>query len=318
MLFSFEVCICIDDKHRVKVGEPNFAGVERGREVIVSLHETFAVGDHDFCKFSVIPSVVLINEIPATIEESWYNGQVYVGIKDAVFEPSSPIRHATELCSILKSKCDDHPMLFLYADGGPDHRLTYLSVQLSLIALFLELDLDILIAGRTAPSHSWANPVERIMSILNLGLQSIGIMRAKMGDDFERTVEKCSNLKKLRVECSSHKEDLKLSIKPCKELICYVLKRLELKGKKFKIFSSASDDEIMEFWKAVQIIDQSLTSANISSLSRSSLSNFPFLQKFFDHCCTFQKYSLTIKKCGISSCDMCKPVKMNSETFKGN
>ena len=44
--------------------------------------------------------------------------------------------------------------LFIYSDGGPDHRLTYVSVQLSLIALFLNLDLDLLVAARTAPSHS--------------------------------------------------------------------------------------------------------------------------------------------------------------------
>ena len=71
---------CIDDKHRVKVGEPNFpvAAVERGKEVIVSLNETFLVGDHDFCKFSLIPDVVLINEIPPTCEGLWYTGQVYV------------------------------------------------------------------------------------------------------------------------------------------------------------------------------------------------------------------------------------------------
>ena len=72
--------------------------------------------------------------------------------------------------------------LFLYSDGGPNHRLTYVSVQLSLIALFLNFDLDILIACRTAPSHCWANPVERIMSIINLGLQCIGIMRTRMGE----------------------------------------------------------------------------------------------------------------------------------------
>ncbi len=94
-------------------------------------------------------------------------------------------------------------MLFLYADDGPDHRLTYLSVQLSLIALFLKVDLDILVAGRTAPSNSWANPMEKIMSIVYLGLQSIGIMRAEMGEDFEKTVANCSSLKKIRVGCSS-------------------------------------------------------------------------------------------------------------------
>ena len=49
-------------------------------------------------------------------------------------------------------------MLYLYTDGGPDHRLTYASVQLALIALFQNLNLDILVAGRTAPHNSWRTP----------------------------------------------------------------------------------------------------------------------------------------------------------------
>ncbi|RIA78868.1 hypothetical protein C1645_882972, partial [Glomus cerebriforme] len=43
-----------------------------------------------------------------------------------------------------------------------DHDFT----KCALIALFLKLDLDLLIAVRTPPGHSWKNPVERIMSIL--------------------------------------------------------------------------------------------------------------------------------------------------------
>ena len=66
--------------------------------------------------------------------------------------------------------------MFLYTDGGPDHRLTYLSVQLSLISLFLKLDLALLCACRSALFHSWRNPVEWTMSILNLGFQLIGLM----------------------------------------------------------------------------------------------------------------------------------------------
>ncbi len=119
--------ISIDDKHRLKVGEPGFpvAAAERGRRVIVSSGTTFEVGDHDFTKFSIIPSVVLLIDIPERIEDSWYRGQVAVGFKDAAFESSSPIRHATELCSILKSKEEyQKPVLFVYSDGGPDHRVT--------------------------------------------------------------------------------------------------------------------------------------------------------------------------------------------------
>lgn len=59
-----------------------------------------------------------------------------------------------------------------YPDGGPDHGLTYLSVKLALTRLYLKFDLDYLCAARTAQYHlKYFNPVERIMSILNLGLQ---------------------------------------------------------------------------------------------------------------------------------------------------
>jgi len=158
------------------------AAVERGKQVIVSRTETFAVGDHDF---TLIPSVILRIDIPDKFEGSWYSGQVLVGLKDAVFQASSPLRHATELHSVLRHSIGSSTVLFIYSDGGPDHRLTYVSVQLSLIALFLNLTLDFLVACRTAPNHSWRNPVERIMSLLNIGLQCVGIMRSKVSDDNE-------------------------------------------------------------------------------------------------------------------------------------
>ena len=93
------------------------------------------------------------------------------GLKDSTFEHSNPIRHATELKQILVSRdSSTEPILVLYTDGGPDHRLTYVSVQLSLLASFIQLDLDFLCAIRTPPHNSWKNPAERIMSILNLVL----------------------------------------------------------------------------------------------------------------------------------------------------
>jgi hypothetical protein len=77
--------ICIDDKHRIKVGEPGYpvAAVERGRQVIVSQTETFVVGDHDFTRFSIIPSVVLQVNIPDKFEGSWYQGKVSVALKSS-------------------------------------------------------------------------------------------------------------------------------------------------------------------------------------------------------------------------------------------
>jgi len=73
-----------------------------------------------------------------------------------------------------------------------------MSVQLSLVALFLNLNLDLLVVGRTAPNHSWRNPVERIMSVINLGLQCIGIMCSEGSVEFEKAIKNANNLKALR------------------------------------------------------------------------------------------------------------------------
>ena len=129
-----------------------------------------------------------------TLSGNWYSGQVYVGIKDATFEPSSPIRHATEVYKLLVNRLPCHPVLFMYTDGGPDHRLTYISTQISLLCLFKKLDLDFLCAARTAPYHSWHNPVERIMSVINLGLQSVGIARAAVDPAIESEIAKCNSV----------------------------------------------------------------------------------------------------------------------------
>ena len=123
-----------------------------------------------------------------------------IGIKESTFEPSSPLRHASELHSLIQSDSEKKPILFLYSDGGPDHRLTYLSVQLSLIAFVCILDLDYLCAARTAPFHSWRNPVERILSIVNLGLQCVGLAREEMSVEDER---QCSGHLGVRNRCGT-------------------------------------------------------------------------------------------------------------------
>ena len=48
------------------------------------------------------------------------------------------------------------PIMFLYSDGGPDHRTTLKSVRISAIYIFMALDLDAYIAARTAPNQSIA------------------------------------------------------------------------------------------------------------------------------------------------------------------
>lgn len=58
---------------------------------------------------------------------------------------------ALNLARFLSQENTSSPILLLYTDGDPDHNLTLLSVQLSLIALYSHFDLDMFQVVRTAP-----------------------------------------------------------------------------------------------------------------------------------------------------------------------
>jgi hypothetical protein len=51
---------------------------------------------------------------------------------------------------------------------------------------------------RTAPQQSWKNPAERVMSVLNLGLQGCSLARTAMDCEFEVTMRRCNGMNALR------------------------------------------------------------------------------------------------------------------------
>ena len=53
-------------------------------------------------QFNVQLLYILQIDIPPEITGSFYQGNVYVGFKDSILQPSSPLRHAAELVEILK------------------------------------------------------------------------------------------------------------------------------------------------------------------------------------------------------------------------
>lgn len=315
------IFVCMDDKHRIKIGEPNYpvAAAERGKRVLVRKDEVFEVGDHDFTKFSMIPSVSLLVDIPCDVTESWYSGKVFVGLKEGVFQPSSPHRHVTELCDTLENEqlLSEKSLLFVYSDGGPDHRLTYLSVQLSLISIYLKLDLDFLCAARTAPFHSWRNPAERMMSIVNLGLQCVGMMRGQMSPENEAAIAHCNNMSQIRLAGEKTPDLIPAildSVAPVKILLTDILQRLELHGEKFCVFPSATEQEMKDTW-SVLMRDVDVTLKYGEQYRKSSLQNHPKLVEFMSHCCQSRHYAFCIKKCGQPSCELCRPVRMPRVLF---
>ena len=117
-----------------------FAALPRGRRVLVGNSESFQVRDHDFSTIFLIPTVILVNDTPERVDESWYREKACVG------DPSTALQNPTEVANFLIEKFDTKeavpPVLILYTDGGPEHRTTYLSVKIAMICLQKYLDLD--------------------------------------------------------------------------------------------------------------------------------------------------------------------------------
>lgn len=223
------------------------ASAESGRQVIVHSGTSLQAVDHDFIKFSIIPPVICFCDIPEEVSGSWYTGDVMVMFKEGALEPSSPLCHSAELANILNVTAPEKPILFVYSNGGPDHRVTYISVKLTLIAPFRKLNLDHLCAVKTVPCHSYRNPVERIMSFLNLGLQAIALALKSTPEEMEAEAKKCNSMKALRSVAErivGFIEAILDSISPVKVILTDIAKRIELKEKKFTVFSPATNEEL--------------------------------------------------------------------------
>ena len=138
-----------------------------------------------------------------------FAGSVHVILKDSIFEASSPTRHTAELGKLMKTMYPNAVALVIYTDGGPDHNCKHTSVRLGLLSLFLELDLDTMVVMRTAPTQSWGNPVERVMSVLNLGLQGVALARDELiGEDFEKDFHKCNGMGAVREVAKAYKKNV--------------------------------------------------------------------------------------------------------------
>ena len=108
-------------------------------------------------------------------------------MKGFIFQASSPTRHTIELGSLMKPTFSNAVALVIYTDGGADHNNKHTSLRLGFLSLFMELDLDTMVVMRTAPTYSWGNHNEWVMSVLHLGLQGVALARDELvGEKFEK------------------------------------------------------------------------------------------------------------------------------------
>ena len=96
------------------------------------------------------------------------------------------------------------------------------------------------------------------MSILNIGLQCIGLARSKMPDEYEKEAAKCNNISQLR-KIAEKTPNFVLavcdSILPVKCLLSSVFMQLYLKEKRISCNAAATPEELSDFWSVIIALD---------------------------------------------------------------
>ena len=158
------------------------------------------------------------------------------------------------------------------------------------------------------------------MSLVNLGLQSVELMRQQTEEEYEAIINKCNNMEQLRHAAKSKpevKEKLLDSIEPVKIMLSDIFTRLKWNKRTLEVHNSANENEIQEFWETVKEIDSTLvfdkryrkcTLKDHPKLQddkryrKCTLKDHPKLQEVLSHCCQTWHYSFSTKKYGKPDC----------------
>ncbi|WAR05310.1 hypothetical protein MAR_020679 [Mya arenaria] len=297
------IVVCCDDKAKVPIGEPGFSvstGV-RGKKTIAPTATTLVAADHDMTKASITPSVILQVQIPDSAEKSFVQGQV-----------STPMRHAASLSKMVP--LDKTKILMKYSDGGTDHRTTLEAVRCAAICLFKEYDLDMVILARCAPGHSWRYPAERVMSIMNLGLQNCSLERESSTDVIEKKLKSCSSMKSVR-DAAAKQPELKAawvdSVEPVQASLRNRFQRLKLKEVPFQTFDPVQEDDLDLLRRHLRELFPQL---DLGKLQKAFTGKCKAFQSWILTHCRERHYSFQIKKCSDPSC--CLPPTSAEEDLK--
>ena len=172
-----------------------------------------------------------------------------------------------------------------------------------MLALFKVCNFDILNVGRCAPHHSFVNPAEKCMSLLNIGLQDLALERDNVGGTFESRVKSCSTMKsssKKATECQGLKEVYTSPIEAPIQKVESSFSMLDLKRKQVKIFKPNRDCK--ELLDTETTIEPTIISEEDILHAMSKLSKYQQLKDYLEKHMTDSLYMLRFRKCDDMSC----------------
>ena len=254
-----------DDKSSMSVGvQSPLEAVQRQstNRAIVCADTIIETSDHSFGNQNkLIPSVIHFMNKSIEPGDSLYSGgvngtgQTYVALHNSILNPSSGMKHAAHLLSFIAEKGGGRVpfpyLVLLECDGGPDHNLTFLINQISLVGVFLLGGMDKLnglrgCAGRIysnlysylkdvtntliflLPGMSYLNTAERPMSNLNRGVTCLALQMDPNKEPFlEELLLGASSMKTTRKALIDYDNVLHIAIQTLKRRLHLVIANTE-------------------------------------------------------------------------------------------
>ena len=157
--------------------------------------------------------------------------------------------------------------------------------KLSDVAYFLQRNIDMLISVHTPPTHSWKNPCERVMSFLNIGLQSVGMIRQET-ENYEHVMKSANSLAAIRAKGDPAIEDEVINcVQPTIKLLESIFSQLTLGEKNFQVFKAGAVDDLKVYLDGLKHIDEEFDPSIVLD-SKKQIKNVPSKLKAFleQHC----------------------------------
>ena len=132
----------------------------------------------------------------------------------------------------------------------------------------------------------------------------------------EVEIAKCNSLAELR-KLAEKKPGVAVAVKDSlssvKVLLSNIFSCLKWNDKFICMFSSATSEDISEFWSAILAIDATLKEDG--RYVQNNITHYPSVCEFISHCWQVEHYPFSILKCGKNACKICELARLPPHIF---
>ena len=183
-------------------------------------------------------------------------------LKEKTFNCNEPaFRHTVENAKARERFGPVTPIIVHVHDGASDYNMTLGGALLAHLAEYVLTGADMVLSMRFCPYQSYNDPAERVMSLLNMGLQALALARSEMPAEMEDFMKTCSSMADVRKLAAEHPQVKSAVTKAMEEPIRLVAERfekLEWTENPIAIIPPATDSELLGAWESLLVIDQSI------------------------------------------------------------